>query len=237
MSASVKLGLCTMIVIGGIHRTHDRKIVDAATKVRQPVADRDAAPAVFLESNPRGKQLVALLTVGVVDDRYPRELQPLRVLHIPVRSLTDRLAGIFVQFWLGIERFQVADAAVHEQPNNRFGLGCKMGLSVGRCPGILRRSISIAVQNRGQRQSGKAKSHVCQERPPMGARTATCRFVRQHHRHPSLANSDKIVVIDKAPTRLTRALRLGSEYLTARNSAFHSTNASKQARRSASVGS
>ena len=78
------------------------------------------------------KQLVPLLAVGVVDHHDAGQAQPLRVLHVAIGSLGDGLAGVAVEHRLGIEGFQVADAAVHEQPDDALGAGREMRPAIGR---------------------------------------------------------------------------------------------------------
>ena len=132
--AGVELRLRAVVVVGGVHRADHGDVVDAAADVRQPVADLDAALAVFLEADLERIELVPLLAVGIVDDRDPGQLELLGVLHVLERRLADGLAGVLGEHRLGVEGLQVADAAVHEQPDDALGLRREVRLAVGRRP-------------------------------------------------------------------------------------------------------
>ena len=126
-------------------------------EVRQPVADLDAALAVLLEADLERIEHVALLAVGVVDDDDAGQLQLLRVLDVLERRLGDGLAGVLREHRLGVEALQVADAAVHEQPDDALGLGREVRLAVGRRPAALLGGEAVAVQHGRQGQAREAR--------------------------------------------------------------------------------
>ena len=75
----------------------------------------------------------------------------LRVLDVGEGRLGDGLAGVLRQHRLGVEALQVADAAVHEQPDDALGLGREVRPAVGRRPVALAR-VAVAVQHGPERQ-------------------------------------------------------------------------------------
>ena len=128
--------------------------------VRQPVADLDAALAVLLEADLERIELVALLAVGVVDDDDASQLEPLRVLHVGLNGVSAIvLPAYFVEHRLRVEALHVADAAVHEQPDDALGLRREMRPAIGRRGSAASRCVSIARE----RDAEQAHGHVAEE--------------------------------------------------------------------------
>ena len=63
-----------------------------------------------------------------------------------------RLAGVLGEHRLGVEGLQVADAAVHEQPDDRLRLGSEMRLAI--------RGITIAMEHRREGQTAEPETGV-----------------------------------------------------------------------------
>jgi hypothetical protein len=114
VAAGVELRLGAVVVVGGVHRADDRQVIDALAQAGEPVADLGAALAVLLEADLQRVEAVTLLAVGVVDNDDAGQFQLFGVLCVLEWRLGDGLAGVLVECGLGVEGFQVADAAVHE---------------------------------------------------------------------------------------------------------------------------
>ena len=127
-----------MIALVAPHRAHDGDLVDHAADVREPVRNRNARLAV-----PRERALAG-------DDR------PLHLRQVVAESDgVDQFAGPLVV--LGIERVDVADAAAHEQENDRLGLGREV-----RAEAQLRDLAGLRPQ-RAQRQAEKAAAGLVEK--------------------------------------------------------------------------
>ena len=101
--ARVKLRLCAVVVVGGVHRSDNRQIIGARSDVRDPIAHLDAGLPVFAVTNLQRVELVALLAIGVVDDGDAGELELVGTLRVLVRRLADRLARVLVELGLGVK--------------------------------------------------------------------------------------------------------------------------------------
>ena len=86
----------------GVHRPDHADVVDALGRLREQLADLDAALAVLLELERRGERRAGL----------PLGRQVRR----------QRLARLFGQRGLGVERVDMGRPAVHEQVDDPFGL-------------------------------------------------------------------------------------------------------------------
>src|SRR5712692_2456579 len=131
-----------------------------------PVGYLDSAGAAFpepyLHREYRGHQL------PVPGDELTHVLGgERRFQHVSVWSLRDSLAGVFVQLRLGIESFNVARSALHEDPDDALGFGGKMRLTVRRGPdaGLVGGAKNpLPLQDGAERQSCKSHATVRQER-------------------------------------------------------------------------
>src|SRR6266478_9129395 len=91
-----------------------------------------AFPEPYLHREDRGHQL------AVPGDELTHVLGgERRFQHVSVWSLRDGLAGVLVQLRLGIEGFNVARSALHEDPDDALGLWSKMRLTIRRGPDAL----------------------------------------------------------------------------------------------------
>jgi hypothetical protein len=90
----------------GVHRADDGDVVDVGGGLREDLAHLDAAFTVFLELERRGKRGAGLA--------------------LGAERFGQRLAGIFGQGRLGIERIDVRRAAVEEEVDDALGLAGKM---------------------------------------------------------------------------------------------------------------
>jgi len=99
------------LVVGrvGVHRADDADVVNAAGDVRKQLADFDAALAVFLGFERRRKRRSRLAFSGAMNAR-------------------QRLAGVLIQEWLGVERIDLRHAAVPKQKDQPIGFGRELRL-------------------------------------------------------------------------------------------------------------
>ena len=146
--------------------------------MRNPVAEVNPAFTKLPKSDLKRIELVALLAIGVVDDRDASQLQFFRILSVLVGSFSDRLPAVFRQFGLGIETLHVRHAAVHEQPDDTLRLRSDMRLAIWGLPFCrnIRSNNSITCEHRSESQAGKSHTDICQERSSMHAtvRTVAC---------------------------------------------------------------
>src|SRR5207245_5915351 len=122
-------------------------------------------------------------------------IDALGIEDIFVWRIRNRFTGVFVQLRLGIERFQVRDAAAEEDPDGRFGARTKMGPAVGWTIARQRVALGDAVfeEHGREGQAGEAHASVEQERAA-GDAGAAVRFWFSLKRHalPCLAYRDTI---------------------------------------------
>jgi hypothetical protein len=176
----VELRLRPVVVVGGVQRANEGDVVHAAGQVRPPVAELDAAPAVLAEADLEREEAVTLLAVGVVEDDDAGQPQPLGILDVAERRLGDGQAGVAVEGRLGVEALQVADAAIHEQPDHALGFGREVRAAVGRRPAALG-AVAVAVQHGGQRQAGEAHAQVGEESPAVNTTAGALGCGRRLH--------------------------------------------------------
>ena len=93
------------LVVGDLRLegTDDAQVVGALGDVCEQLTDLDAAPAVLLELEGAGQRATGL------------------ALGLEAERLRDRLAGVLVQGRLGVERVDVAGAAVEEKVDDALG--------------------------------------------------------------------------------------------------------------------
>ena len=80
---------------------------------------------MLLEPNLQGEENVPLLSIRIRHG-CPLEGQLFRILYVGIRRLCDRLAGILGDHRLGIKALQMAQPAIHEQPDHTLGFRRKM---------------------------------------------------------------------------------------------------------------
>ena len=129
---------------------HDRDIVHAGGRVRQQVGHVDACFAVFFE-RPFGAH-----QEGLVGDELILGLAELGGTLLPVQ---------LVEQGLGIERFDVARPARHEQEDHRLGFGRILrGLRGQRVP-------RGCLKHRGERQRAEAAERIGQKLAAVACRS------------------------------------------------------------------
>ena len=84
-----------------------------------------------------------------------------RIESVLVRCIVDGLAVVLVEFRLGIEAFDVADAAAEENPDARFRLGGEVRLAVGTR--ILGAGDAVAEEHGAEGEAGKAHAGIDEE--------------------------------------------------------------------------
>ena len=135
-----------VVEVTAVHRSDQRHIVDVLGEVRHDLRDIHAALAVFLKLERRRQQ--ALRLVGRCNVRR----------HLAHGHLT----GVLLERRLGVKQVYLTRPAVHEEVNDRLGLGLEMrrlrteivDLPPVGCSGHRRvRSEQIGSQQRGQSRS------------------------------------------------------------------------------------
>ena len=96
------------------------------------------------------------------------------------------LPAYFVERRLGVEAFDVAGAADHEQPDDALGLAGEVRLAVGRPPGFSWQLLANAVagEHRAERQAGEAHADV-------GAGTARRWLLTKRAAHGAIIGSSQ----------------------------------------------
>lgn len=166
MATGMKLQLSGVVVVRSPHRSYDRNIINTAANVRPPVADIDSTFTATSVSNLHGVDL------SHHGSRFAAEVSHVPAVKLRINNrlaigrFINRLAGVTVERWLGIERFQMTGSSIHEEPNHTF------------CPGRHRRNssrkrscfcrYSILLQQGPDRESGKTESTVCKKLSPEG---------------------------------------------------------------------
>ena len=99
-----------------VHRADDRQVVDAATYVREKIADRDSALPVLAE--------------------FPRRIEHhANVVELRRRDVDlDGLAMLAVEARFRVERIDLRRPAIHEQENHARRLGPEMRKRSARGP-------------------------------------------------------------------------------------------------------
>jgi hypothetical protein len=130
VAAGVELQDGAVVVVGGPGGADQRHFVHLVADVGEPVGDEDAVFAAGLIAGLHGieRELDLVLTgdegLEVFLDEGVRQ-------GVAVRRFRKLLAGVFVELRLGVERFDVGDAAEHEEPDDAFGFGREVGLGAG----------------------------------------------------------------------------------------------------------
>ena len=115
-----------------------------------------------------GNAAESLILVAV--PMFPLIVQVGRLQHVAERSLGDRLAGVAGECRFGVERFEMAGTADHEQPDHMFRLRREVRQAGGLRTTGLRRS-RISIEHGSQSDTAESQSHVLQERAsPDGVR-------------------------------------------------------------------
>jgi hypothetical protein len=161
VSARVELRLGPVVVVGSPQRTDDCHVVDAASHVRYPVAQLNAAVAVLSEADLQRIQLLPQLDV----EGHFAAIEPLGLLRVGVGGLADRLAGVPGDLRFRIERLRMRNASIHKQPNDALGLGGEVRVPIRRLPGFRLVGFEDAVfcQHRAERQAREAEAEVGQK--------------------------------------------------------------------------
>src|SRR5262249_19695443 len=135
------------------------------------------------------------------------------------------------------EALQVADATVHEQPDDALRPGREVGLAVGRRPGTgdAGAGHAVAVEHGGQRQAGEGHAEVGQERPAMDAVSLAVAAPGGPHGEPQRTVM-KSLWFRSACTRFARARSTSADILSVPARAFISFRARSHSACSAAVG-
>ncbi len=168
VAAGEEFHLRAVIVVGGEHRPNHGDVVDAASQVGPPVADRSPALSAFSEPDLRRIDPGLLLVDDVIGDLFPDILEERRVEDRRlVGGLADHLARMAVERGFGVEALQVADASSHHQPDDAPGPGRVMRTAVGGSPTgcIVRTREPVSMQHRAQCKTQETHARVRQERP------------------------------------------------------------------------
>ena len=132
MPTGMELDLRAVVVVGRPHGADDRNVVDAGPDVWKPVADFDAALSMRPKTDLQRIDLIALLTVGIVDDDDADAFEFLGILNIRERRFTDRLAGKpFVSAGFGSKLSMWLTPPRMNNQITLFALGAKCGRPSG----------------------------------------------------------------------------------------------------------
>src|SRR5207245_2757567 len=104
-------------------------LISALADAGEPVADQQAGLAIGAIAGLKRHDGFAIAVSRIGADDVG--IDALGIEDIFVWRIRNRFTGVFVQLRLGIERFQVRDAAAEEDPDGRFGARTKMGPAVG----------------------------------------------------------------------------------------------------------
>ena len=158
VAAGMELKLRAMVAVLGPHRTDDGEIVGGFGDVRPPVGDFEPALPMFSKTDLQGVNGVAQESViGIKgDDTFVGEIRG--VENRFVGGVGDRLASVFVEKGLGIEGFQMAGAADHEEPDHALGAGREVR------EGGVRFGESVLAQHRRKREAAEAETHFREKR-------------------------------------------------------------------------
>lgn len=124
-----------MVVVGGPGGADESDFVHEVAHMREPVGHFDAILSPLLEPGLQGveRELDLVLSRNKRLEIFLGE----RVGEDPlVRCFRKLLAGVLRERGFGIERFDVGNAAQHEQPDHAFRFGRKVRLTSGRQPVI-----------------------------------------------------------------------------------------------------
>src|SRR5262249_31544343 len=118
------------------------------------IADFNAALAMLLVANLERKERIPLIAVGVGDDGA-FDGKSSGILHIRKRGLGNRLARVAIDRGLWVKAFEMANAAIHEQPDHVLRPGREMRTTGRRRPrGPACRGV--AVKHRAEGESGES---------------------------------------------------------------------------------
>ncbi len=150
------------------HRSNDRNVVDDTSHMWKPIRDRNTTLAITRELALAGNDRPAHFG-QVVSEAY----------HV------DQLAGPFVIF--GIESVDMANAATHEQENDRFRLGRKVRSEqrVGNLAGF--------GPDTTQRGSEEPAAGLVQKSPPRDAAAG----IEVANTHDALPHIDEFIQIEQ----------------------------------------
>ena len=158
VAAGVELRLRSVVGIGRPHRSDDGDPVGVPRGVREEIADLHAALPMPAETGLERIEDIALQAVGVGNGGALKgEFR--RVLDVGIRSLGDRLAGMFCHLGLVVKAFKVADAAIHKQPDDALRLWGEVRSAVGGKPGS-GGADAVAGEHGTERQTGEAEAKV-----------------------------------------------------------------------------
>ena len=141
--------------VGGVHRADEGDVVHHAGEVRHHLRDPRAALAV-----PGELERAAHQGAGVLDELdFARDL------------VEVRLAVVLVERRLGVEQVHLAGAAVHEQMDDRLGLGREVRRARLEVDRRIRRlfrgedggGAEVAAEQVGQGRPGDAAGHPVEE--------------------------------------------------------------------------
>ena len=167
-----------MIALVAPHRPYDGDVVDHASHVGKPIRNRNSRLAVLSKLAMAGND---------------RPLHFRKVIAKPDRI--NQFAGPFIVF--GIKRIDVADAATHEQENDRLGLGLQLRLKND----IL--YLPRFRPNRSHCQPKKAAPRLV-EQPTPGNSSTGINAVIGH----SLLQIDKLIEVKQQPCQALQFRRI-----------------------------